>query len=57
MSWHWLSEIYKKKKHEVLYMLFHITQIYFNESDYVMLRSIMNIRTENGTKMMHKMLQ
>ena len=36
---HWLFEIYQKnKKDEVLCMLFQITQICFNEPNYVMLR-------------------
>ena len=35
-------------------MLFQVTQIRFNEPDYVMLHSIMNIMTENGAKMTHK---
>ena len=38
-------------------MLLQITQICFNESDCVTLHSVMNIMIENGTKMMHKMLQ
>ena len=38
-------------------MSFQITQICFNESDYVRLHSVMNIMTENGVKMMHEMLQ
>ena len=55
---HWLSEIFQKnKKNEVLHMLFQITQICFNEPDYVTLHSIMNIMTENGAKMTHKMTQ
>ena len=41
-------------KNEVLCMLFTITQMYFNESGYVRLHSIMNIMTENGAKMRHK---
>ena len=38
-------------------MLFQITQICFNESDYVTLHSIMNMITQDGTKMTHKMPQ
>ena len=38
-------------------MLLQITQICFNESDYVTLHSVMSIMIVNGTKMMHKMLQ
>ena len=34
-------------------MLFQITQICFNESDYVTLLSVMNMMTENGAIMMH----
>ena len=44
----------KVMKNEVLCMLFTITQMYFNESGYVRLHSIMNIITENGAKMTHK---
>ena len=53
---HRLSEVYtQKKKDEVLSMQFQITQVCFNESDYATLHSIMNIMTENGAKMTHKM--
>ena len=38
-------------------MLFQITQICFNEPDYVTLRSVMNKMTEHGAKMTQKMLQ
>ena len=38
-------------------MLFQITQICFNESDYVTLHSIMNMIIQDGTKMTHKMPQ
>ena len=52
------SDIYKKqKKDEVLCMLFRITQIWFNESDYVTLYSIVTIMTENGAKARYKTLQ
>ena len=55
---HRLSEMFQKnKKNEVLRMLFQVTQICFNEPDYVTLHSIMNIMTENGAKMTHKMTQ
>ena len=54
---HWLSEIYKKKKEEVRCILFQITQICFNESDYATLHSLMRIMTENGAKMMQKLPQ
>ena len=48
---HRLSEIYRKyKKDEVLCMLLQITQICFNEPDYVTLYSAMNIMTKNGAK-------
>ena len=40
---HWLSEIYKKKRDEVLFMLFQMTPVCFNKSDYVTLHSMMNI--------------
>ena len=53
---HWLSEIYeKRKKNDVLGMLFEISHICFSESDYVTLRSFMNITRENGAKMTHKL--
>ena len=52
-----MSEFYKKKKDDVLRMLFQITQICFNVSDYITLRCIMNIMSENGANMMHKMPQ
>ena len=32
-------------------MLFQITQICFNESDYVTLHSVMNVITEKGARM------
>ena len=35
-------------------MLFQVTQIYFDVSDYIILHSIMNIMTGNGAKMTHK---
>ena len=54
---HWLSEIYKKMKDQVLCMAFQITQICFNGSDYVTLHSVMNLMTENGAKMIHKISQ
>ena len=38
-------------------MLSQITQIWFNETDYVPPHSDMNIMTENGAKMTHKILQ
>ena len=38
-------------------MLFQVTQICFNESDYITLHSIMNIMTGNGAKMTYKMSQ
>ena len=38
-------------------MLFFITQIWFNVSDYATLHSIMNIMTENGAKTMYQMPQ
>ena len=47
----------KKRKHEILFIHFQVTTICFNESDYIMLHSIMNIMAENGAKMMHKMSQ
>ena len=49
-----MSEIYKKKKDEVLCMLFQITFTRFNESGYVPLHPVMNIMKENGSKMSHK---
>ena len=36
-------------------MLFQITQICFNESDYVTLHAVKSIMTENGVKMTHKL--
>ena len=54
---HWLSEIYQKnKKDDVLCLLFHIIQICFNEPDYFILHSIMNIMTKNCARMTHKIL-
>ena len=47
----------KKRKEEVRCMLFQITQICFNESDYATLHSLMRIMTENGNKMMQKLPQ
>ena len=44
-------------KDEVLFMLFQVTQICFNESDYITLHSLMNIMIENGAKMPHEMPQ
>ena len=38
-------------------MLFQITQICFNESDYATLHSLMRIVTESGTKMTQKLPQ
>ena len=38
-------------------MLFQISQIYFNESDFATLYSIMSIMTESGAKMTHKLPQ
>ena len=46
-----------ERKDEVLFMLFQVTTICFNEPDYITLQSIMNIMTENGAKMTHKMPQ
>ena len=49
--YHWLSEICQKcMNDEILCMLFQITQICFNEPDYVTLYSVMNIMTKNGAK-------
>ena len=39
-----------KKKEELRCMLFQITQICFNESDYPSLHSLMRLMTENGAK-------
>ena len=36
-------------------MLFQITQICFNESDYAKLHSLMRLMTENGAKMRQKL--
>ena len=41
----------KKKEDLVPCMLFEITQIYFNKSDYAPLHFLMKIMTENGAKM------
>ena len=38
-------------------MLFQITQICSNESDYATLHSLVKTMTENGAKMMQKLLQ
>ena len=38
-------------------MLFQMTPICFNKSDYVTLHSMMNIMIENGAKMTHEMPQ
>ena len=38
-------------------MLFQITQIFFNESDYDKLHSLMRIMTENSAKMTQKLPQ
>ena len=38
-------------------MLFQVTPIYFNEPDYSTVHSLINIMTENGTEMPHKMPQ
>ena len=38
-------------------MLFQVITICFNEPDYITLHSIMNLMTEDGVKMMHKMPQ
>ena len=38
-------------------MLFQVTTFCFNEPDYITLHTVMNIMTEDGTKMMHKMMQ
>ena len=46
---HWLSEIYKKN--EFLCILFQKTQMCFNDPDYLMSHSVMNIMTANGAKM------
>ena len=40
----------KRKKGEVLCMLFQITHTYFNEPDYVTLHSVMNKMAKNGAK-------
>ena len=47
----------KKKKDEVLCSLFQITEICFNESDYVTLHIVLSIMTENDSKMSNKMPQ
>ena len=47
----------KNLKDEVLLMLFQISQNCFNEPCYVMLHYVMNIMTENNTKMTHKRQQ
>ena len=49
---HWLSEIYKKN--EFLCILFQKTQMCFNDPDYLMSHSVMNIMTANGAKMAKK---
>ena len=54
---HWLSEIYKEKERSVRSMLFQITQIYFNRSDYATLHSVMRKMTENGSRMTRKLSQ
>ena len=38
-------------------MLFQKTQMSFNEPDYIMVHSVMNIMTASGVKMTHKMPQ
>ena len=38
-------------------MLFKIIQLSFNESDYARLDSLIRIMTQNGAKMMQKLLQ
>ena len=45
----------KKKKNEILCMLFQKNQMCFNEPDYVTVRFVMNIMTPNRAKMAHKM--
>ena len=37
-------------------MLFQITRICFNKSDFVTLQSMMNVMSKNGAKMTHKMV-
>ena len=53
------SEIYKikKKKSQILLMLFQIPHICFNESIYVTRHFVMNMMAENGVKMTQKMSQ
>lgn len=53
------SEIYKKKKKkgEILLMLFQIPHICFNESVYVTRHFAMNMMAENSVKMTQKMSQ
>ena len=38
-------------------MLLQITQMYFNEPDYVTVHSVMNIMTKNGTKVTQRLPQ
>ena len=47
----------KEKKNEVLCMLFQKPQMYFNETDYVTVHSVMNIMTASVAKMAQKMTQ
>ena len=55
---HWLSEIYKKeKKNEILCMLFQKTHMCFNEFEYIVVHSVMNIMTANIVKIVQKLVQ
>ena len=47
----------QKKKEEVCCMLFQITQMCFNGSDYATLHSLMKMMIENGVKMTQKLPQ
>ena len=47
----------REKKNEILCMLFQKTQMSFNEPDYVMVDTVMNMVTPNSAKMTQKMSQ
>ena len=49
------NDIKKKERWDSIHAVSDNCNYAFNESDYATLHSIMNIMTENGAKMMHKM--